>query len=687
MHQRETRKPRLFRSRRLPPRPVIWFYLWLSLAVALVFACLPAVASERGIATDPEPEGLMLHDGQHWVATVAMDTTVDMQVRGLFAEVSVRQTYRNDTAQWREGRYLLPLPENAAVGALTLRIGDRLIEGEIREKQQAQAEYNAAVASGQRASLVAQNRPNLFQTAVANIGPGEEVEIEVRYWQPVAYRDGVFSLVLPLTLTPRYLPGNDGSSYAQQPEAGFRMLPTANAPEALPAAKDAVESGSALPPTVTLTAEIEPGLPLQSLTSPSHAVTVAAEGPTYRVTLAHLVESGDRDFELRWEPVPSKAPRSAVFTDRYAGEDFALVMLVPPTLPTAPLPRELILVIDNSGSMSGASMEQAIEAADRALARLQPGDRFNVVRFDDTYDVLFTTPVPAEPGNVARARAYVRSLTADGGTEMLPALRAAFEGQAPAGFLRQVVLATDAAVGNEDELLQLIESDRGEARLFPVGIGSAPNGHFLRKAAEAGRGTQTVIRDVNEVTERMDALLAKLDKPAMRDVQLDWPGVAEMYPARVPDLYAGEAVQVIARLDKLEDAVTVRGLRPQPWVRRVPLTGDAATPSPGIGRLWARARIDSLEDELRRGGDADSLRAQVVDVALRHGLVSTYTSLVAVDRTPARPKHETMGSTRLDNAIPDGSLQFAQGSTGWMRELLMALLLALSALFLMRARS
>jgi Ca-activated chloride channel family protein len=690
MHQRETRKPRLFRSRRLPPRPVIWFYLWLSLAAALVFACLPAFASERAHSTDPEPEGLMLRAGDQWIASIAMDTTVHMQVHGLLAEVSVRQTYRNDTAEWREGRYLLPLPENGAVGALTLRVGDRLIEGEIREKAEAQAVYAAAAASGQRASLVSQNRPNVFQTAVANIGPGEEIEIEVRYWQPVAYRDGVFSMTLPLTLTPRYLPGSGGASYAKaayEQIDRFRMVPAMNAPEAIPAVAGAHDAGSALPPTVSLTAEIEPGLPLQSLTSPSHAVTVAAEGPTYRVTLAHLVESGDRDFELRWEPVPSKAPRSAVFTDRFNGEDFALVMLVPPTLPTAPLPRELILVIDNSGSMSGASMQQAIEAADRALARLQPGDRFNVVRFDDTFDLLFPTPVPAQPGNVARARAYVRSLTADGGTEMLPALRAALEGQAPAGFLRQVVLATDAAVGNEDELLQLIEAERGEARLFPVGIGSAPNGHFLRKAAEVGRGSQTLIRDVNEVAERMDALLAKLDKPAMRDVQLDWPGVAEMYPARVPDLYAGEAVQVVARLDKLQDAVTVRGLRPQPWVRRVPLTGGHATASPGIGRLWARARIDSLEDELRRGGDAHSLRAQVVDVALRHGLVSTYTSLVAVDRTPARPKHEAMGSTRLMNATPEGSLQFAQGSLGWQRELLIAFVLALTAFVLMRFRS
>lgn len=677
MHVRETRKPRLYRTPRVPPRLLLWFHLMMTLVVALAFACVPALADERDGAEDPEPEGLMLREGDRWVATLAMDTTVDMQVRGLLAEVSVRQTYRNDSSQWREGRYLLPLPEDAAVGALTLRIGSRLIEGEIREKEEAKAAYVAAVANGQRASLVEQNRPNLFQTAVANIGPGEEIEIEVRYWQPVAYRDGTFSLSLPLTLTPRYTPASS---------TAFAMHATANAAEALPAAATASDAGTALPPSVVLTAEIEPGLPLQTLTSPTHAVTVMAEGHSYRVVLSNFAEATDRDFVLQWQPVPSKAPRSAVFTDRIGGEDFALVMLVPPTLPTVPLPRELILVIDNSGSMSGASMEQAIEAADRALARLRPGDRFNVVRFDDTFDLLFPEPVPAQPGNVARARSFVRSLTADGGTEMLPALRAALAGSAPAGYLRQVVLATDAAVGNEDELLALIEAERGEARLFPVGIGSAPNGHFLRKAAETGRGTQTVIRNVEEVTEAMDRLLAKLDRPAMRDIQLDWPGVAEMYPARVPDLYEGEALQVVARLDKLQDAVTVRGLRPQPWVRRIPLGGDNATPSPGIGRLWARARINALEDDLRRGGNVDEIKPSIVDVALRHGLVSTYTSLVAVDRTPARPKDASLGSTQMMNSAPDGSLEFAQGSTGWLRELLLALVLALSAFFLLRAR-
>ncbi|GAB2489805.1 marine proteobacterial sortase target protein [Arenimonas alkanexedens] len=675
MYARETRKPRLFRPRPAPPRPLAWLYAIAAVVLALVLTLAPARAS----ASDPtsEPEGLMMKVGDEWVATLAMDTTVNMQVRGLLAEVTVRQTYRNDASEWREGRYLLPLPENGAVGGLRLRIGERLIEGEIREKAEAEAIYRAAAASGQRASLVSQNRPNLFQTAVANIGPGEEVEIEVRYWQPVAFRDGAFSLHLPLTLTPRYMSG-------EQRESAQAM---AQHPEALPAVAGARNRGAALPPTVALSVEIEPGMPLQSVTSPSHSVTVTAEGSRYRATLTDLVEASDRDFILRWEPVPSRAPRSAVFTDVVDGESFAMLMLVPPTLPVAPLPRELILVIDNSGSMSGASMEQAIEAADRALSRLRPGDRFNVLRFDDSFDLLYPEAVAAEPGNVARARSFVRSLRAEGGTEMLPALRAALAGQAPAGYLRQVVLVTDAAIGNEDELLSLIETHRGESRLFPVGIGSAPNGHFLRKAAEAGRGTQTLVRDVQEVAEVMDALLAKLDRPAMRDITLTWPGTAEMHPARIPDLYEGEALQVVARVDRLQGAATVSGLRPQPWSRQLPLSSGSAASSPGIGRLWARARIDTLEDTLRRGGDTEALRPQIVETALRHGLVSRFTSLVAVDRTPARAQDEAMGSTRMMNATPDGSLQFAQGSTGWLRELLLAMVLALSALLLLRGRS
>lgn len=658
---RETERPRWFwRRRRLTPAPK---QLW-SLPFLLLILLSQLVHAQDG-------SGLLLGAGDQWRPGLIMDTDVELHVRGLIAEVRLRQRFRNDSGQWQEGRYLLPLPENAAVDALTVRIGDRLIEGEIREKAEARKVYEQAAARGQRAGLVEQNRPNLFRTAIANIAPDEEVEVELRYWQPVDFRDGVFALGLPLTLTPRYTPGScEGCD-----------VPA----ESLPAAQATSEGFAlALPPTVALRAVIDAGLSLQRVYSPSHAVSVHGHGEHWQVELAELVEASDRDFLLRWEPVPSAAPRSAVFTEQRDGEHFALLMLVPPTLPSAPLPRELILVIDNSGSMLGESMDQAKAAADRALARLRPGDRFNVIRFDHTLEALHPQSVTAEPGAIAHARMFVRGLQAEGGTELLPALRRAFEGQAPQGLLRQVVLATDAAIGNEEQVLRAIEQERGNARLFPVGIGSAPNGHFLRKSAELGRGSQLLIRDIGEVAERMDELLARLDRPAMRDIRVDWPGVADGYPQQVPDLYQGEALQVVAKLAQPAGTAHVSGLAPQPWTRPLALQRKQGHDSPGVARLWARARIESLEDAMRRGADEAEIRPQILDTALRHQLLSRYTSLVVVERSPARPTHEGLASTQIANATPAGSLAFAQGSTGWPLELLLAAALGLIATVLIR---
>lgn len=654
---RETERPRWFwRRRRTTPAPkqrLSPLFLLLILLSQLVHA--------------QDGSGLLLGAGDQWRPGLVMDTDVDLRVRGLIAEVRLRQRFRNDSGQWQEGRYLLPLPENAAVDTLTVRIGERRIEGEIREKDEARKVYEQAAARGQRAGLVEQSRPNLFRTAIANIAPDEEVEVELRYWQPVDFRDGVFALGLPLTLTPRYTPGHcEGCD----PPA-----------ESLPASAAADQGFAlALPPTVALRAVIEAGVSLQRVHSPSHAIRVHGHGEHWQVELAELVEASDRDFLLRWEPEPSASPRSAVFTEQVDGEHYALLMLVPPTLPAAPLPRELILVIDNSGSMHGTAMEQAKVAADLALARLRPGDRFNVIRFDHTLEALYPQPVAAEPGALAEARMFVRRLRAEGGTELLPALRRAFAGQPPPGFLRQVVLATDAAIGNEQQVLRAIEQERGSARLFPVGIGSAPNGYFLRKAAELGRGSQVLIRDVGDVAARMHELLARLDRPAMRDIRVAWPGSAEGYPRQAPDLYQGEALQVVARLAQPTGIAQVSGLTPQPWGRSLALQRKDGRDAPGVARLWARARIESLEDALRRGADEREIRPQILDTALRHRLLSRYTSLVVVERTPARPAQAGLASTQIANAMPAGSLAFAQGSTGWPLSLLLAAALALLGL-------
>ena len=624
----------------------------------------------------PDAEGLLIRSaGGDWRESVALETSVDFDIRGLLARVTVSQRYVNDSGEWLEGRYLLPLPGDAAVDTLRLHVGDRVIEGEIQEKEQAQATYQQAAASGQTASLVEQRRDNLFSTAVANIGPGQSVEIEIGYWQSVQFVDNAFSVALPMTLTPRYqAEGNADFAEVDAPIVGAEAAPTA------------IDLGEAFEPSISLFVDLDAGVPLASVTSPTHAIRVESqEGNRYTVELADLVESADRDFELRWTPRASNVPQQAVFTQSVDGEHYALVMLVPPTLAVEPVARELILVVDNSGSMHGESMSQAIAALDRALSRLRPGDRFNVVRFDHTTEAVFEQSVPADTGNVARARQFVQRLTADGGTELGPALTLAFGSPPVPGYLRQVVLITDAAVGNEQQLLQQIDTTRGDARLFAVGIGSAPNDHFLRRAVELGRGSQVIVRDTAEVDARTDTLLARLDQPALRDLSVDWAQNAETYPPRLPDLYLGEPLQVVSKLSALSGEVQVRGQsRHQVWQQRASLA--TALPGDGVARLWARSKVTALEDELRDGADPEVVRSQVLDIALRHHLVTRYTSLVAVDKTPARPDDADLASATFANATPAGSLGYAQGATSARTQLALAIALAFLALLALGRR-
>lgn len=656
---------RLIRSAR-PERVHLRLVAWLTLLLSV------GAQAQGG----PDAEGLLIRSaGGDWRESMALETHVDFDIRGLLARVTVNQRYVNDSGEWLEGRYLLPLPGDAAVDTLRLRVGDRLIEGEIQEKEQAQAIYQQAAQSGQVASLVEQRRDNLFSTAVANIGPGQSVEIEIGYWQSVSFVDNAFSVALPMTLTPRYqAEGNADFAALDEPLVG---------PQATPSA---IDLGEAFEPTVSLFVDLDAGVPLASVTSPSHAIRVEPqEGNRYTVELAELVESADRDFELRWTPRASNVPQQAVFTQSVDGEHYALVMLVPPTLAVEPVARELILVIDNSGSMHGESMTQAIAALDRALSRLRPGDRFNVVRFDHTTESVFERSVPADASHVAQARRFVQGLSADGGTELGPALTLAF-GSAPVpGYLRQVVLITDAAVGGEQALLRQIDTTRGDARLFAVGIGSAPNEHFLRRAVELGRGSQVIVRDTGEVDARTDTLLARLDQPALRDLSVDWAQTAETYPPRLPDLYLGEPLQVVSKLSALTGEVQVLGQsRHQVWQQRAALT--SALPGDGVARLWARAKVTALEDQLRDGADAEVIRSQVLDIALRHHLVTRYTSLVAVDKTPVRPADVDLASAAFANATPTGSLHYANGSTSARMQLALAIVLAFLALLALGRR-
>ena len=456
--------------------------------VLVLCAASPARANEM-LPGQVQAGSLLMKMSQGYVTATLLNMDVNITVNGLVARVSVMQEFKNDGPDWVEGVYVFPLSDRAAVDQMRLYIGDRFIEGEIREKGQARREYEDASRAGKKTSLVEQQRANLFTTSVANIAPGETVVVEIEYLEDIRFDDGAYSLRFPMTLTPRYIPGQ-----ALPDRKGNGWSPDT----------DLVEDASLITPPmvsasrghrVSVSASVNAGMPLEIIASRYHPVSIGEAGGRYVVTLAGSRVPMDHDFELLWRPVPAAAPRAMVFSEVIDDQPYYLLMVVPPEtgeVSHVPVPREMIFIIDTSGSMHGVSIEQARQALRRALDTLRPGDRFNVVEFNSYTNALFPASVPATAAYVDDAKNFVRRLDANGGTEMYPALQFALRSPVGEAYLRQIVFITDGAVGNEEGLFQLIEQQLDGARLFTVGIGSAPNSWFMRKAAEAARSQLSV---------------------------------------------------------------------------------------------------------------------------------------------------------------------------------------------------
>ena len=332
-------------------------------------------------------------------------------------------------------------------------------------------------------------------------------------------------------------------------------------------------------------------------------------------------------------------------------------MVMPPSDPDAEvkrLPRETIFVIDTSGSMDGTSIRQAKEALSLALRRLAPEDSFNLIQFNSDASRLHGSSQPATQENIDRAVRYVRNLDAGGGTEMIKALRYALGQSTESSKVRQVIFITDGDVGNESALFGYIKKNLGRSRLFTVGIGSAPNSHFMTKAAEYGSGSFTYIGSAGEVQEKMGELFSKLESPVLSQIVIDWKGQrAEHWPKYIPDLYLGEPVVIAAKLPKLGTEVGIHGYRAgKPFAIDFKLEGGNT--HSGIDRLFAKRKIDALNSRLLDGADADAVRAEIVAIGLNHHLVTKHTSLVAVDQTISRPQGESLTSAAIPTNLPKG---------------------------------
>ncbi len=600
---------------------------------------------------------LLLKSDDGYVEAPRLDTDVVIEVTGTIARAVVTQRFQNPGERWLEGIYVFPLPEQAAVDGLRMEIGDKVIEGEIKGREDAKELYEAAKDAGYKASLVEQERPNIFTNAVANIGPGESVVIRIEYQETVKQDAGVYSLRFPLVVAPRYSPGPSVLNLVDFDGNTVPLDPVPDRDRITPPVLDPDQHDKVNP--VSIQVSLNPGFALGEVESAYHEVALKRTGDgTALLALAGGAVPADRDFALTWKPKSAPAPQTALFHEMVDGEHYLLAMVTPPTLDAAPdaLPRELIFVIDNSGSMAGTSIVQARQSLLFALDRLSPGDTFNVIRFNHTMESLFDAAVPASSDNLAIAKHFVSRLTATGGTEMLPALQTALKDASPddASRVRQVVFLTDGAIGNEAQLFAELAASKGRSRLFTVGIGSAPNSYFMRRAAELGRGTFTHIGAEAEVLERMQALFAKLEKPVMAGLEATWThGTAvEMWPDPLPDLYAGEPVVLSAKLAQAEGALRLEGtFDGKPWSVTVPLA--EAAEGAGVGKLWARSKIAALEAKKFSPGTSGLTKA-IEAVALRHHLVSSQTSLVAIDTATSRPDGKVVTTTDLPLNLPDG---------------------------------
>ncbi len=588
-------------------------------------------------AADTSESGILLYSEEQnsVLPAPAVASLVTLQVTGMVARGRVTQIFYNPTDEWLSGVYLFPLPENAAVDALRMRVGDRVLEARIAEREEARVLYEEARETGVKASLLAQQRPDVFTIQVAQVGPGEEIEVEIELRFEVRYDDGRFRLRFPLLVAERYKARGSCSAAPAEPASAAPSLPV---PPTF-SADDKLEN------PVALRVDISSGYPLESVMSPTHPISVV-EHPrsAYAVELADELTPADGDFVLEWTPSPGDRPRASVVVEEHDGNRYAMLTVLPPTGRLAAdsrdhLPREAIFVIDTSGSMAGSKLEQAKQALRLALDDLGPHDRFNVIRFSDDPELLFPRAVAVDPEVVATARDWISELQTNGGTRMVPALAAALEGDSGNALLRQVVFVTDGQSENELELFSLLREQLAASRLFTVGIGSAPNGYFMRRAAEIGRGTYTFNSDPNEIERQMTTLLRKLSAPVLSDVEVffDDPE-ARFWPRQPGDLYLGEPLVIVARLAQPDGAVRLSGRRAGELLElTVPLAGAAR--GVGIGKLWARRKVTALTEPViggepgssSGGSDPDEVRRQVVELALAHGLVTRYTSLVALD--------------------------------------------------------
>lgn len=542
------------------------------------------------------------------------NTTVKAEISGFQSRVRVVQEFENSFSQPIEAVYVFPLPENAAVDDMTMRVGERTVRGKILRREEARQVYETAKTEGKTASLLDQERPNIFTQSVANILPGDKIIIEISYVNTLKYEDGAYEFVFPMTVGPRYIPGS-------VKDAGNIKPPVAK-----------TRAGHDISIEVNLNA----GVPVEEIRSPTHEIQSANfSASAANVKLRNEKTIPNKDFILRYD-VSGKKIEDALLTHRDERGGFFTLILQPPDriAPEDVSPKEIVFVLDTSGSMSGFPIEKAKEAMLLSLDGLYPQDTFNLITFAGDTEILFDAPVPATPANLARAKRFLESRNGAGGTEMMKAIKAALEPTDSQSHVRIVCFMTDGYVGNEAEIISEVQK-HPNARVFSFGIGSSVNRFLLEKIAEEGRGEAEFVGLQEEGSKAAKKFYERVRTPLLTDVSVDWNGlpVADVYPKRNPDLFSAKPVVIFGRYKKgASGTIRLKGkIAGQDYVREIPVNfPETQAANDSLATLWARARIDEMTRADYKGEQKEITDA-ITNIGLEYRLLTQFTSFVAVE--------------------------------------------------------
>lgn len=573
-------------------------------------------------------------------------TSVKAEVSGFLSRVTVTQDFENPFSDKIEAFYTFPLPQSAAVDDMTMLIGDRAVKGKIMRREEAQNAYAAAKQLGKVAALLDQKRPNIFTQSVANILPGQQIRIVISYVETLKYEDGSYEWSFPMVVGPRYEPVKDPEPEDNQATATPAETPTE------PNTVRPIE-GMRAGHDISLELSLDAGVPIESLNSKTHETEIDRPDPTRAlIRLKDRNTIPNKDFVLTYQ-VAGPAINDAVLAHRSERGGYFTLILQPPQRISAEdvTPKELVFVLDTSGSMSGFPIEKAKETMNLALDKLYPHDTFNLITFSGDTRILFRQPVPATPENLSKAKEFLSGYSGDGGTEMMKAIKAALKPSDSQQHLRIVCFMTDGYVGNDMEIISEVKKYKN-ARVFAMGMGTSPNRFLLDNMAKYGRGEVDYVLETGDTSAVASRFYERVRSPLLTDISIDWSTlpVADVYPERIPDLFSAKPLILSGRyLQGANGTIVLRGkMAGQDFVREIPVQLPETEGSHDVlAILWARRKVDNLMGQDMAGMQSGNMKAEpreeITQLGLKFRLMTQFTSFVAVDEViftgpdPARP--------------------------------------------------